>query len=159
MNRRNLMVMAALSALTLATSPQALAAGKPDFSGEWKLNADKSDFGPVPAPSSQLHKIDHKEPVFKLVTMQSAADGDTTINATYTTDGKESKSDYRGMETVSVAKWDGEVLVVNTKVESIGATINGRWQLAGDGKTLTTVTKISTGQGDFEIKSVFEKVQ
>jgi hypothetical protein len=142
--------------------PSAFAAGKPDFSGEWKLNVARSDFGAVPPPSSQTMKIDHKDPALKVVSTQiGAADGDTTMSATYSTDGKETKNDYRGAPLRSVANWDGGVLVINTKVDFQGATstIKATWKLSDDGKTLTVNTSISTPQGAFDIKSVFEKAQ
>ena len=157
MMRRNFAVIAALAAS--AVTPSTFASAKPDFSGEWKLNLAKSDFGPVPAPAFQTYKIDHQDPLMKVVTNQSAADGDTVVNATYSTDGKETKSDYRGAETRSVANWDGDALLITTKVDSIGATIQATWKLSADGKTILTYTKIATPQGNFDIKSVFDKVR
>ena len=40
----------------------AFAADKPNFSGDWKLNAAKSNFGPIPPPTSYTRKIAHAEP-------------------------------------------------------------------------------------------------
>ena len=159
MTRRS---FAASAALALSAVPPAFAAGQPDFSGEWKLNVGKSDFGAVPPPASQTMKIDHKDPVLKVVNEQiGAADGDTTMNATYSTDGKETKNDYRGAPLTSVAKWDGDVLVIDTKVDLQGAssTVKATWKLSDDGKTIAVNTKISTPQGAFDIKSVFEKAK
>ncbi len=45
-----------------AAAGMALAADKPDFSGDWKMDADKSVFGPMPPPTSMTRKIDHKDP-------------------------------------------------------------------------------------------------
>jgi hypothetical protein len=41
----------------------ALAAPRPDFSGEWELNIAKSDFGPnYPVPKSRTDQVDHRDP-------------------------------------------------------------------------------------------------
>jgi hypothetical protein len=42
--------------LITAVAGLAMAADKPNFSGDWKLNAAQSDFGPIPAPASKLAK-------------------------------------------------------------------------------------------------------
>ena len=45
-----------------AAANMAAAADKPDFSGDWKMDTDKSVFGPLPPPTSMTRKIDHKDP-------------------------------------------------------------------------------------------------
>jgi hypothetical protein len=45
----------ALFALTILAGTVA-AADKPNFSGDWKMNAAKSNFGPIPGPSSIVRR-------------------------------------------------------------------------------------------------------
>lgn len=158
MTRRNFALYAGLAAVL---SIPAMAAGKPDFSGEWKLNVDKSDFGPMPPPTSQVQKIDHKDPVIKINTAQSGAEGDVVMDAAYTTDGKESKNNIRGAEAKSVAKWDGDALLIDTKLDFQGMeiTLKMSMKMSEDGKSINSKTKIMTPQGDFDLASVFEKVK
>jgi len=160
MTRRNFALFAGLACAAALTVAPAMAAGKPDFSGDWKLNIDKSNFGPMPPPNSQTRNIDHKDPVLKMVTKQSGAEGDNTISATYSTDGTESKNDFMGNPVKSIVKWDGDVLVIDSKLDFQGMEIalKETWKLSDDGKTINTATKISTPQGDFETASVLEKV-
>jgi hypothetical protein len=160
MTRRNFAMYAGLACAAAVLTVPAMAAGKPDFSGEWKLNVDKSNFGPVPPPTSQTRKIDHKEPTIKIVTAQNGMDGEYTTDLTYTTDGKESKNNVRGAEAKSVAKWDGDALAVDTKLDYQGMeiTIKTSMKLSDDGKTINETTKIMTPQGDFDLASVLEKV-
>ena len=160
MTRRNFAMYAGLACAAVLTITPAMAAGKPDFSGEWKLNIDKSNFGPMPPPTSMTQVIVHAEPQLKVTTNQDGAEGASTTNATYTTDGKESKNDFRGNETKSVAKWDGDSLVIDTKVDFQGTeiTLKAVWKMADDGKSLNVATKIMTPQGDFDLASVFDKV-
>ena len=160
MTRRNFARYAGLACAAAIFSLSAMAAGKPDFSGEWKLNVDKSDFGPIPPPTSMVQKIDHKDPVIKISTAQSDMNGDNTTDATYTTDGKESKNNVRGAEAKSIAKWDGDALAIDTKVDYQGMeiTLKVSMTLSADGKTINSKTKIMTPQGDFDMATVLDKV-
>lgn len=160
MTRRNFAAYAGLAgAAVLMTITPAMAAGKPDFSGEWKLNIDKSNFGPMPPPTSMTQSVVHTDPDLKITTAQNGADGEYTLNAVYSTDGKEVKNDFRGNEAKSVAKWDGDALVIDTKLDFQGTevTLKATWKLSEDGKTLNVATKIMTPQGDFDLASVFDK--
>ena len=160
MTRRNFALYAGLACAAAVLTVPAMAAGKPDFSGEWKLNVDKSNFGPIPPPTSQTQKIDHKDPVIKITTAQNGMDGEYTTDATYTTDGKESKNNMRGADTKSIAKWDGDALAIDTKLDYQGMeiTVKATMKLSEDGKTINSATKIVTPQGDFDLVYVLDKV-
>src|SRR5437763_14822100 len=45
---------------------------KPNFSGTWKLNTEKSSFGQMPAPESATYKVAHDEPKLKSSVTQAA---------------------------------------------------------------------------------------
>src|SRR5688500_18844230 len=95
------MLAALVVTLCAATST---AQNKPNFSGTWKLNVDKSDFGGGPKPSPYIMTIEHKEPnISSIVTIKDGVK-DTS---NYTTDDKEIKvpSDCCG-ETIFRAKWE-----------------------------------------------------
>ncbi len=160
MTRRDFAQYAGLACAAAVLTVPAMAAGKPDFTGEWKLNVDKSNFGPIPPPTSETQKIDHKDPVVKISTAHNGMDGEYTTDLTYTTDGKESKNTVRGQEAKSIAKWDGDALAVDTKVDYQGMeiTLKVTMKLSEDGKTINATTKIVTPQGDFDMATVFEKV-
>ncbi|HEY3741572.1 MAG TPA: hypothetical protein VGL53_17085 [Bryobacteraceae bacterium] len=153
---------AAAAPAPAATASVAPSSGKrADFTGEWKLNIDKSNFGPVPPPTSETQKVDHHDPALKVTTISSGMDGDHTDNAAYATDGSESSNDFRGSAAKSVAKWEGDTLVISTKVDYQGMeiTLKSGWKLSDDGKTLNVATKIMTPQGDFDLANVFDKVK
>ena len=67
----------------------AQAQAKSDFSGTWKANMSKSDFGPMPAPDSIVEKIVHEDPSLKVNVAQTGGTGDAAYDVVYTTDGKE----------------------------------------------------------------------
>ena len=67
-----------LALLTLAVG-LVQAQAKTDFSGTWKLNAGKSDFGPMPPPDSMTEKIAHQDPSLKAsVATTGGMQGDMT---------------------------------------------------------------------------------
>lgn len=145
--------------ITLAMGLAGAAQAKPNFSGDWKLNVDKSEFGPMPPPTSMSVKIDHTDPDLKVATQQSGAQGDMNYEVKYTTDGKESTNTIGPMEAKSTATWDSDDLIVNTKLDANGMqiTIKGKWSLSADGKTLTQSSHLTSPQGEIDLKQVFEK--
>jgi hypothetical protein len=87
--------MAALAMLIF--SGIAAAADKPNFSGEWKMNAAMSNFGTLPPPTSFVRKIAHAGPSLTIVENQSAGGADTTTTRNLTTDGKISALEANGI--------------------------------------------------------------
>ena len=143
-----------LSASTL------FAQSKPNFSGEWTLAPAKSDFGMMPAPSSAVQKVTHNEPQLKVLSTQTSDMGTMTTDSTYTTDGKEcvNKGPMES-EVKSTLKWDGQVLVIESKLDFGGnaVAITNRWALSEDGKTLTVNMHFASSMGEGDAKMVFEK--
>ena len=148
-----------LTALTLFVGLAAAAQAKPNFSGDWKLNVDKSEFGPMPPPTSMTSKIDHADPDLKVTSAISGAQGDMTVDAKYNTEGKETSNQFGPMESKTTAKWDGDDLIMDTKLDAGGTeiVIKGKWSLSADGKTLTQSSHINSPQGELDLKYVLEK--
>jgi len=145
-----------------ALASAALAADKPDFSGDWKLNASKSNFGPIPAPATYARKVTHAEPSITIEDTQtgSALGGDQHDTRTYTTDGKEISYQANGAEVKSGATWDGDALQINSKVslQDMQLEVKDKITLGDDGKTMTDSVHIAVPQqGDIELTLVFEK--
>ncbi len=158
MRRTNPVITFLLFALAAlwATAP---AQAKPNFSGEWKLNVSKSEFGPLPAPISRTDKIKHEDPALKITTTQANQQGEGTFELNYTTDGKESVNEIRGNTMKSTSKWDGDTLVIDTKANFGGndLTLSDKWSLSGDGKVLTINRHIASPMGEVDQKVVLEK--
>jgi len=136
-----------------------MAQAKPNFSGEWKFDAEKSNFGPMPTPSIFTRKITQNDPKLHVVTTQSGPQGERTSEAEYSTDGTEVVNKTRGAEAKSTAAWEGEALNITTKIDVEGNSIvlKEKWTLSGDGKLLTTALHATTPQGEFEITIVMNK--
>ena len=131
----------------------------PDFSGSWKVNVAKSSFGAFPAPDKYTRVIEHKEPTLKIEEAQASERGEWTAVMNLATDGKETRSEIRGNELKSISKWDGDVLVVKSKLSFNGTEVelNDRMTLSEDKRTMTVQRKIEAPQGTMEQSMVFER--
>ncbi|MGC9970905.1 MAG: hypothetical protein ABSE56_09970 [Bryobacteraceae bacterium] len=156
MPRRGFKLLAVLMPASLAV---ALAAAPPNFSGAWKANIAKCDFGQMPAPTSASSKIDHQDPSLKLVATQVGDQGERTFEMNLSTDGAETTNQVGPLTFKSKAKWDGAALLVESKATTDDGdlTITDKWTLSEDGKTLTVTRSFSGPQGEMTIKVVQEK--
>src|SRR5882724_6524519 len=125
--------------VAFAVAALAAAADKPNFSGSWKLDAAKSDFGPTPPPDKMDLKVDHSDPKLKVTQAQSGAQGEDTSEMSFTTDGKEVTNTMRGMDIKGTANWEGDAIVVNNKLDLGGTEIKLKqtYTLSEDKKVLT----------------------
>jgi hypothetical protein len=151
---------AVLLGAVLGVAPGAsVAQHVPNLSGTWVLQADKSDFGPLPAPTSRTDVVDHQEP--KLNIKRTTVQNGTEVvgNLVFVIDGKEYKNMMGPQELASTLKWDGAVLVVTTGTSMQGAdvTLVDRYSLSADGKTLTQDRTISVQGQTLTQKLVFAK--
>jgi hypothetical protein len=131
----------------------------PDFSGTWKADMAKSDFGPMGGPDGRTDVIEHKDPKIKIKSTVVGGQRPGESESNYMTDGTESVNKRGQQDVKTVAKWDGAKLVMNTKTNFQGAEISIKttYELAANGKTMTIINVIGTPQGDFESKIIFNK--
>jgi len=143
-----------------ALASTALAADKPNFSGDWKLNAAKSNFGPIPAPSTYNRKVTHAEPSITIEDTQTgSALGDQHDKRTYMTDGTEISYQANGADVKGGMTWDGDTLLINSKasIQGMDIVIKDKVTLGDGGKTLTDAVHIESAQGDLDLTLVFDK--
>jgi hypothetical protein len=155
---KSIVLSAALAALLCAGLAQA--ADKPDFSGEWKCNIAKSDFGQMPnKPEKLTRTIVHKDPNVQYRSTIVGQQGERTTEFKCTTDGKDCINKFFNSEGASKMTWDGSKLVAKSKREFQGNELNitETWELSADGKTLTITNAMNSSMGDMVMKTVFEK--
>ena len=134
----------------------------PNFAGSWKMNKAKSNFGQLPEeyqPSSITRVITHDDKLAQIKSTQSGAQGETNADIKLKLDGTESQNTMRGAPAKSIGKWEGASVVVNTKQEVQGMTldITEKWVKVSD-KVMNVETKIGgTPIGDIVMTYVFEK--
>jgi hypothetical protein len=155
----------ALSILTaLAADP-----ARPDFSGQWELDAAKSEG--LPPDTKQSMTVKQTGDRLEVVTKITRPQGDRTVNDTYTVDGKQAEFNpamlaggtaKNGLRTASwSADGSGMDVLEQADVEtSQGAdTIKGKriWRLSEGGKVLTIEIDLAGGQGPIKGKRVYQK--
>jgi hypothetical protein len=144
----------------VALAGLALAADKPDFSGEWKMDASKSNLGPMPPPDSMVRKVEYKDPTLTITEARvGGPQGDVTTTMKYSTDGKETTNSVMGNDAKAVATWEGAALVIKTKLSLQGNDLNliQKLTLSDDGKVLTDAWHIAAPQGEFDMTYVLNK--
>jgi len=153
---RKLLSITFVLALPLIT---ALAQQKPDFSGTWKLNVAKSEFGALPGPESRVDVITHKDPSLSVNVTQQVAEGNQQYTANYTTDGKEAVNKIGPREVKSTMKWSGNNLAMTSKLVYNDVEVTGQltWSLSDDGKTRTVIIHYASAMGETDQKLIFEK--
>jgi hypothetical protein len=149
------LLLAVITTVILAGA--AAAADKPDFSGEWKMNTAKSNFGALPPPTTIVRKITHAEPSLDIVEQQSGDMGTQVTTRKYTTDGKDMSFESGGAVVRGTAVWDGNTLILTSIVDAISATFTDRMSVSEDRRTLTSAVHIASAQGDLDILVVFDK--
>lgn len=136
-----------------------LAQAEPDLSGEWVLNADKSEFGEMPPPDSYTRVIEHNNPNIKISTTQVGMMGKMKTEVSCVIGGDACNSSNDMGESTSTFKWDGDLLVVDTTAEMMGMElkIKETMILSADGKALTLKNSVSMDMGDMEATYVLDK--
>jgi hypothetical protein len=143
---RSMRAAAALLAIAIAVPAVSAAQQVPNLSGTWVLQADKSDFGMIPAPQSRTDVIEHQEPKLTIKrTVVTTAAGESILNLVYAVDGKPHKNMAGPSELTSTLSWEGRTLVTVSTLETDQgqATITDRLTLSEDGKTLTQQRTLS----------------
>jgi hypothetical protein len=160
MTKRVCAILANCLLLGCAASMASMAADKPNFSGKWKLNAGKSDFGPMPKPERIDYVLTHKDPELNVKSTALTQVGEVTNEVKILTDGTEFTNDLHGQQIKGSATWEGKTLVVTQKATMQGTEILvvQKWTLSEDGKSLTQEVSISTPQGELKQKAVLDKV-
>ncbi len=131
---------------------------KANLNGTWKMDPAKSDFGSGPVSESRLDRIGIEGTTLKDTITQKLRRGpENTYDMIYTLDGKESTNHVRGNLVESTAQWEGDELVVASKVHALRlAIMKDRYSVSADGKTLT-LTRHMSGAIDAEQKIIFDR--
>ena len=133
---------------------------KPNFTGTWKLNVAKSDFGPSPKLKSRVDKLEHREASLRMTSTRVTEDGDEdTINLNLTIGDQESTNTLHGAEMKTKVKWEGAVLLLDSTVKAEGGAVNlkDKWTLSADGKTLMITRHYTGPEGEADLAYVLER--
>ena len=119
-----------LASVFIALPLLILGYAKPNLTGVWIMD---------PKLGKETMKIDHKGATLHIIHDVDDQNGKRTIDFTVKTDGKEYKHQIQDLPAVFIAKWEGDVLMLESKRErSFGAVHIRRWMtFSKDGKTIT----------------------
>ena len=142
----------------------AFAADKPNFTGTWEMNKGQSDFGKMQAqmlPEKIMQKVTQKgDSELRAESTTVGARGTASTDMKYKLDGSESTNKTQMGEVKSTAKWEGTAIAIASKreVQGMSISINEKWELSADGKTLSVSRTIAGGPaGDVVTKIVYNK--
>jgi len=129
-----------VAAALLAAAPWALGEERPDFSGEWSLNKEKSRLPAEIMASLQsgVVTIDHRDPTFKFHRVFSVFGQDVAQSIELLTNGVEIERAQGERQATSRMYWEGDVLVLVTRMfASSGEALNTvHYRLKEAGKVL-----------------------
>jgi hypothetical protein len=132
-------------------------AQKPDFSGSWTIDPEAT--GTTGAPGGAPGGGGGGRGMMGPMTVKQTADalviertmGGNAVTTTYKLDGTESKNTMMGrggtpVESVSVAKWDGNKLTITSKQDMGGQTVESTqtWSLTGNELTIESTNPRGT---------------
>lgn len=140
-----------------------------NFTGEWKLNEQKSELGEFGNFAPRKIKIDSKNDSLsyeRTVTNQSGEE--VIISMKLRFDGKETEGvAFGNSKRKSIAKWsdDGQSLLVNSTIlfdqdgQITEIKVNEVWKLIENGSILTIESNSSSSFGDNSMKMMFDKAK
>lgn len=133
--------------LTLACLGIAIAGdGKPDFSGNWTLNLDKSKFGKAEKPNGMTLKVTRDGDVTHAVQTINTQGGPVDSESNWVLDGKEHDTNAPAPGKL-LTRWEGNTLYSERRTND-GSFDEKIWlAMSSDGKTVTekVVTKSTEG--------------
>lgn len=165
-NRSGILLPAILCGVLLVPAHAFAGMAKPDFSGTWKLNEDKTEmgegrFGPAP---NLVVKQDGKK--FEVTRTRMGRNGqERSFTSGFTLDGKEVKEEGENRSSKSTATWseDGKTLMIRTESkfsrngQTFERTSNETWKLSDGGKTLTIDSTSKSQRGERKFTAVYDK--
>lgn len=128
---------------------------KPNVSGTWKMNPAKSKFGPSGGPEEMIIKFEQKAASLHETFTISEEHHEHTFELEYTLDGEAQTQEVDGLEGQVSAKWEGETLALEWKIE--GETVQRKITLSADGKTLTMIARQTLQNSQTTDTVVFDK--
>jgi type IV secretion system protein VirB10 len=145
--------LAIAALLWLGAVTQLSAAGSdPDFSGRWDLDRNLSDLRSLSVETYEFLEVEQSAQIHCAAIDARGA----SIQWTYFLNGSESKFRIGAESMNSVAKWEGDALLVNTLVSGLqDYVVMDRWTLSRDRRQLTIQRQISRGAVQAEGRIVY----
>ena len=145
----------ALLVVAIAGILTAQAQTKTNVSGTWKMNRDKSKFAEG-GPDAITIKFEQKDGSLQEWLTIGGGQGDHTLELSYKTDGSQSAAQLDGQELKTMAKWEGDSLLI-VITEPGGGIFSRKFTMAEGGKAMTIAVHHTGGQGERDDTVFLEK--
>ena len=146
--------------ILLGLSPFGVAQEKPNFSGEWILNRQASTVSVLAnAVQSGVVRIEHRDPTFRYKAAFVSENGPLQYEYELRSDGREAGFIQQGLTTVSSLRWEGEALVVTSRIQRPDGElrISVRYELIDAGRRLRAVEQVRGGLQEQDNIWVFDR--
>jgi hypothetical protein len=143
--------------LLVAAQAAASVGSKPDFSGQWVLNASESDFGLIPPPQCRGLKLSHREPE---VIVEETGPGGEPCGQTirYTTDGTLVTYMANNVRRRARLTWSGNALVID-RTDDEGVKMRIETTLSAGGRKITRAFDVESPQGSTNWTYVYDRAK
>jgi hypothetical protein len=149
--------MTLIAILLVAAQAAAGAGAKPDFSGQWVLNASESDFGLIPQPKCRGLKLAHREP--EVLVEETGPGGEPCGQATrYTTDGTLVTYTANNVRRRARLTWSDNALVID-RTDDDGVMMRIETRLSADGRKITRAFDVESPQGATTWTYVYDRMK
>lgn len=131
---------------------------RPNFTGTWKFNREKSSLE-IEIPDSTTFIIEHHEPNFHLERTHTRGQHSDTFTIDLTTDNKIVTRTHGNIEIRAHLVWEANALVFDSEIVQQGkkGTNRVRYQLADDGRTFVADEQFNSRDLNYKNKWVFDK--
>lgn len=133
-------------------------AATPDFSGTWRLDPARSDYGSRPKPRGRTEWIAHHKGVLADSSVTVRDTGDTLAFAVrYYTDGREATNTVMGQPVRTASSWQGKVLRLEShaKLLILDMVVIEQWELITGGRELVMTRESRLPMGTTKQRLVF----
>ncbi|HEV8487391.1 MAG TPA: hypothetical protein VGV87_27840 [Blastocatellia bacterium] len=128
---------------------------KTNVSGTWKMNRAKSKFAEG-GPEAITIKFEQQDASIHEWLTIGGTQGERTLEFTYKTDGSQNAAQVEGRDIKTMAKWEGDSLLV-VLTEGNGGTFSRKFTMADGGKTMTIAVRQTGPNGDKDDTVLLEK--
>jgi hypothetical protein len=129
---------------------------RPDFSGQWELVKNKSDFGKMPQPVHMTLVSEKKDGYLHSVQTTQTPQGDQVVESDWYPDGKRHSYD-KPVAGYSVTHWDGDTLVSEQRSNDGQYRQTVKLSMEANGQQAVETVEKHTPNGESHMRLVWHR--
>ena len=141
--------------VVLVVAMAGVAQSKPNVTGTWKMNLAKSKFA-AGGPETLTIKFEQKDASLQEWLTIGRPQGERTMELSYKTDGSQNTAQVEGQDIKTMAKWEGDALLI-VLTDPNGGTFSRRFTIVDGGKAMTIAVRQTSPNGDKDDTVFLEK--